>query len=135
VFEAYAPGVSEPVAVGGRYDALGARFGTDRASVGFAIRIDMLHRALVPQARNGTPRQGVVVADGFGAEAATARSLRGAGLAAVVVGADADAERLAEEDDWRYVVRREGPGFAVLDRRTGERFSCGRPEEVLPSRA
>jgi ATP phosphoribosyltransferase regulatory subunit len=134
VFEAYAPGVSEPVAVGGRYDALGARFGTDRAAVGFAIGLDLLHRALAPLARSGAPRQGAVVADGLGAEAETARALRAAGLAAVALDAAADAERLAEEDDWRYVVRRDGPGFAVHDRRSGERFSCGRPEEVLPSR-
>ena len=30
VFEAYAPGVGTPIAMGGRYDGLGARFGCDR---------------------------------------------------------------------------------------------------------
>ena len=135
VFEAYAPGVSEPVAVGGRYDGLGARFGTDRAAVGFAIGLELLHRSLAPRSRPDGPRLGAVVVGGFGPEADTARSRRAAGIAvAVASDAPADAEAIADEDDWRYVVRRDGPGFSVRDRRSGERFSCGRPEEVLPSR-
>ena len=46
VFEAYAPGVGLPIASGGRYDGLLARFGWDIPAVGFAISLDRLEQAL-----------------------------------------------------------------------------------------
>lgn len=135
VFEAYAPGVSEPVAVGGRYDALGARFGHDRAAVGFAVGLELLHRALAQHARTAEPLRGAVVAGGLDDGAQTCRALRAAGLPAIAAtgGAD-DAARLAEEDGWRYVVVRNGAEHEVLDRADGSTLRCSRPEEVLPSR-
>lgn len=49
VLEAYAPGVGVPVAAGGRYDGLAERFGRPRPAVGFAIALDVLHRAVVAE--------------------------------------------------------------------------------------
>ncbi len=46
VFEAYAPGVGLPIASGGRYDGLLARFDWDIPGVGFAIGLDRLEEAL-----------------------------------------------------------------------------------------
>lgn len=46
VFEAYAPGVGLPIASGGRYDGLLARFDWDIPAVGFAIGLDRLEEAL-----------------------------------------------------------------------------------------
>jgi len=47
VFEAYAPGVGLPIASGGRYDGLMARFDWEIPAVGCAISLDRLHEALV----------------------------------------------------------------------------------------
>jgi ATP phosphoribosyltransferase regulatory subunit HisZ len=46
IFEAYAPGVGLPIATGGRYDGLLAKFDWDVPGVGFAIAMDRLHDAL-----------------------------------------------------------------------------------------
>jgi ATP phosphoribosyltransferase regulatory subunit len=47
VFEVISPHVGAPIAAGGRYDDLLARYGADRAATGFAVAIPSLHRALV----------------------------------------------------------------------------------------
>lgn len=47
VFEVVSPHVGAPIAAGGRYDGLLARYGSDRAATGFAIAVPLLHRALV----------------------------------------------------------------------------------------
>lgn len=47
VFEVVSPGVGAPIAMGGRYDGLLARYGADRAATGFAINVPLLHQALV----------------------------------------------------------------------------------------
>jgi ATP phosphoribosyltransferase regulatory subunit len=46
IVEAYAPGVGLPVATGGRYDGLPARFGWDIPGVGFAVAVDRAADAL-----------------------------------------------------------------------------------------
>jgi ATP phosphoribosyltransferase regulatory subunit len=46
IVEAYAPGVGLPVATGGRYDGLLARFGWDIPGVGFAVAVDRAADAL-----------------------------------------------------------------------------------------
>jgi ATP phosphoribosyltransferase regulatory subunit len=46
LLEAYAPGVGLPLASGGRYDGLVARFGWDIPGVGFAIAVDRAADAL-----------------------------------------------------------------------------------------
>lgn len=136
VLEAYAPGAGAPVAQGGRYDGLGARFGVPRPAVGFSIELELLHRAV---AAAGDPtvalRTGVVLVGGMDDERAAAAALRSAGMPVVGLPAgDARAEDVAAADGWRYVARRDGDGFAVADRLRGETFACARLEEVLPSR-
>ena len=137
VFEAYAPGVGEPVAMGGRYDGLGARFGRARPAVGFAIVLDVLHRALMTAGAATAPRrEGVVLVGGLDQDPGAAAAARRTGLAVVALPAsdDARAEALAEADGWRFVARPAGDGYAVLDRATGERRSgVARLEEALPS--
>jgi ATP phosphoribosyltransferase regulatory subunit len=137
VFEAYAPGVGEPVAMGGRYDGLAGRFGRERPAVGFAIVLDALHRALMASgAAPAPPREGVVLVGGLDEDPAAAAAARRAGIAVVALAAADDdrAEELAAADGWRFVARPGGDGYAVLDRLTGERRSgVARLEEALPS--
>ena len=138
VFEAYAPGVGEPIAMGGRYDGLAGRFGRSRPAVGFAVTLDLLHRALTgAEAGPAPPRDGLVLVGGLDDDPRGAAAARRRGLPVVALAAsDGDrAERLAEADGWRFVARREGPGYSVLDRATGRRTSCARLEEALPSTA
>ena len=47
VFQVTVPDLGFPIAAGGRYDGLLARFGTDRAATGFGIAVPHLHQALV----------------------------------------------------------------------------------------
>ena len=133
VFEAYTPGAGAPVAVGGRYDGVGARFGRSRPAVGFAITLALLHRALGENGRwADVPRDGVVLVGGLDAELDAAREARDRGLVVVALPAgDERAEGLAEADGWRWVARRSGPGFSVLDRASGERFECPSLAEAL----
>ena len=137
VFEGYAPGVGEPVAMGGRYDGLAGRFGRARPAVGFAIVLDPLHRALMAGGAASPPaREGVVLVGGLDEDPAGAAAARRSGVAVVALPAsDGDrAEALAAADGWRFVARRDGDGYAVLDRATGERRSgLARLEEALPS--
>lgn len=49
IFKAYTYDVGEPVAGGGRYDKLIGQFGHERASIGFAITVDLLHQAVQRQ--------------------------------------------------------------------------------------
>lgn len=138
VYEAYAPGVGEPIAMGGRYDGLAARFGRPRPAVGFAIALDALHRALLAaDAPAEPPREGVVLVGGLDDDAAGAAAARRAGTAVVALAsADGDrAEALAAADGWRFVARRAGDGYELLDRASGERWSSARLEEALPSPA
>lgn len=46
IFEIYAPGISEMIGSGGRYDGLLKKFGLDVPATGFAIDVDILHKAL-----------------------------------------------------------------------------------------
>jgi ATP phosphoribosyltransferase regulatory subunit len=131
VLEAYAPGVGSPVAMGGRYDGLAARFGRARPAVGVAISLDLLHRALAPAAGRGALRAGLVLVGGLEEELEAARALRARGIPVVALPAgDAAAEGLADADGWRYVVRRDGAGYEVLDRERGERLECAALEEA-----
>jgi len=133
VFEAYAARVGVPVAVGGRYDGLGARFGRDRPAVGFAITLEPLHRALAGQEdAPAAPRAGLVLVGGMDEEIGAARDLRAIGVPVIALEAgDASAETLAESDGWRYVARREGEVYRVLDRLSGDRSEGRRLLEMV----
>lgn len=132
VFEAYAPGESVPVAVGGRYDALIQRFGGQRAAVGYAIALDVLQRALDRRGLGSAElRAGVVVCDGLGAGLPLAAGLRAAGLVAIGAPGDrAGAERLARADGWRYVAEADGAAVRVDDLVTGRSWSVASAEAV-----
>ena len=134
VFEAYGPGATEPLAVGGRYDALGARFGAPRPAIGFAVSLDQLHRAVLA-APGGLAvlDEGIVLVGGLDAHAETAAAARADGIVVIALSA-ADAERadaLAAADNWRYVARPEHGGtLSVVDRAFGERRVVRNLKEV-----
>lgn len=128
VFEAYGPGAAEPLGAGGRYDALGARFGTDRPAIGFAVSLDQVHRAVLAGADAADAlRDGVVLVGGLDTHAALAARARADGITVVALaaGEDGRADALADADGWRFVARpgRDG-AVEVLDRARGERRAC-----------
>ena len=133
VVEAYAPGVGAPIAVGGRYDELAARFGRTRPAVGFAITLDLLHQALI--AADGAPappRAGVVLVGALDDDPGLAADLRAAGVPVVAVaGAGDDPEALAAADGWRWVARPSAEGYSVLDRATGETAAHARLQDAV----
>jgi ATP phosphoribosyltransferase regulatory subunit len=77
VFQVTVPDLGFPIATGGRYDGLLARFGADRAATGFGIAVPHLHQALVTagwQAPAGSPL--LVLAPDDGDDAATSATRR-----------------------------------------------------------
>ncbi len=114
VIEAYAPGVSSPVAVGGRYDGLGARFGRPRPAVGVAVTLDLLHHA-VGAAEVSEP-VGVVVVGGSDDRVTAAAMLRALGVPVVAVASrHPDPEAFARADGRRYVATPGKGGWRVRD--------------------
>lgn len=102
IFEGYGPDLGRPLAQGGRYDSLLARFGRPAPATGFAVHMDRVGEVL---ARSGSlpslPRLDAAVAwSGSGLEAALriGASLRLFGMRAVV---DTEARSLAAARDWR----------------------------------
>ncbi len=90
IFEAWAPGVGLPVASGGRYDELLARFEWDVPAVGFAIALDRLRDALDEAGRlPGAPAAPLAFAGGF-EEPERVAELRRAGVAVAALAGDAD---------------------------------------------
>jgi len=51
IFEAYGPEVGRPVAQGGRYDGLLARFGRPSPATGFVVQLDLVHEMLASASR------------------------------------------------------------------------------------
>jgi ATP phosphoribosyltransferase regulatory subunit len=114
VIEAYAPGVAAPVAVGGRYDGLGARFGRPRSAVGVAVTLELLHHAV--GGPEGIEPTGVVVVGGLDERVTAAAMLRATGVPVVAVPLKhRDAEALAAADGRRYVARPVKAGWRVID--------------------
>jgi ATP phosphoribosyltransferase regulatory subunit len=135
VFEAYGAGATEPLAVGGRYDSLGARFGAPRPAIGFAVSLDQLHRAVLTAP--GAPtllEEGVVLVGGLDTHAEMAAAARADGVVVIALATD-DAERadaLAAADNWRYVARPEHGGtVSVHDRAWGEKRVARSLKEAL----
>ena len=134
VIEAYAAGAALPVAQGGRYDGLAARFGTPRPAVGFTIELELLHRALAGGDGSVDLEFGVVLVGGLDAELALASQLRAAGIPVVALGAaDTRADALAAAEGWRFVAHRTGDGLAIFDRVTGVGTMSTTPMEDLSS--
>lgn len=114
VIEAHAAGATAPVAVGGRYDGLAARFGRSRAAVGVAVALDSLHHAAGRAAEQ--PPSGVVLVGGSDERIPDALALRARGIAVVGVPAGyAGADALARADGRRFVARPDGARWAVHD--------------------
>lgn len=91
VFEVVSPTVGAPIAAGGRYDDLLARYGTARPATGFAIAVPLLHQALVADGWKVTSQRPLLSVDeGAGsARLRVAAALRRRG-ADVVLGSVAD---------------------------------------------
>lgn len=118
VIEAYAARAMAPVAAGGRYDGLAERFGRPRPAVGVAVALDLLHHAVGRGAER--PDSGVVLVGGSDTCVAEAAALRAAGVPVVGLrDGDPDADALALADGRRFVVRRDGEGWAVRDAISG----------------
>ena len=126
VFEAYVEGESMPLAVGGRYDGLGERFGRGRTAVGVAIALGPLHRAIAARRGADTPlRFGVVLCGGLDTELALATTIRATGTPVIGAALDAErAEQLAAEDGWRFVASHTPSGIELFDRDSGTRHSA-----------
>jgi ATP phosphoribosyltransferase regulatory subunit len=114
IFEAYSPGVGLPIATGGRYDGLLARFEWDVPGVGFAIALDRLHDALEEAGAAPAPPAPALAFVGGLDEPARAAELRRAGLrvACLPRGASAGPPRLRREGG-AYVL--ELPGAAPVE--------------------
>ncbi|MFN8110954.1 MAG: ATP phosphoribosyltransferase regulatory subunit [Thermoleophilia bacterium] len=133
VLEAYAHGVGEPIAQGGRYDSLSARFGHFRAAVGWSVELELLHRALAHEAAAPADHvRGVVLCGGLGAHAGLASALRAEGVPVVCLpDGDTRAEAVAAADGWRFVVAPEGGEMVVLDRSSGVRLRTDDPVAMV----
>jgi hypothetical protein len=75
-----------------------------------------------------------VLAGALEEEIETAAAIRASGWRVIAAtGGQAGAERLADEDGWRYAAWRDGSGYSVSDREQGKVIRGGRLEEVVPS--
>ena len=101
IFEAYGPELGRPVAQGGRYDGLLARFGRPSPATGFVVQLDLVHEMLVSGSRPpGLPRIDAALAwTGSGLRPALrlGSTLRLFGMRAVV---DTQARNPAEAKTW-----------------------------------
>lgn len=101
IFEGYGPDVGRPLAQGGRYDGLLARFGRPAPATGFMIHLDLVGELLQRAGAAGELRLDAAIAwarPGLEAALRLAASLRMFGMRAVV---DAEPRRLAEALEWR----------------------------------
>jgi len=105
IFEAWAPGVGLPIASGGRYDELPARFEWEVPGVGFAIALERLRDALDEAGRlPAAPPVPLAFAGGFD-EPEHVAELRRAGVAVAALPADtAPPAPSLRRDGGRYVL-------------------------------
>ncbi len=105
IFEGYGPDVGRPVAQGGRYDGLLARFGRPAAATGFVVQLDLVWEMLTRAARPpALPRIDAAIAwSGSGLKPALklGSTLRLFGMRAVV---DTQARDEAESKAWWRTV-------------------------------
>ena len=104
VFAAYAPGVANAIALGGRYDEVGKAFGRARPATGFSMDLRDLARAL-PEAKGALAIRAPHASDP--ALAAAIRRLRDAGEIVVVRLPGHAAEPVASDCD-RELAKRNG---------------------------
>ncbi len=123
VFQVTAPGLGFAIAAGGRYDALLARFGTDRPATGFGIAVPHLHQAVVAagwQPQSGAPLLVLAPASSDTATLAAAARLRTLGVAVAIgdvaeyAGQDVHRASVVDAEHVRYEgVTRDLEGFAT----------------------
>jgi ATP phosphoribosyltransferase regulatory subunit len=105
IFEGYGPDVGRPVAQGGRYDGLLARFGRPAAATGFVVQLDLIWEMLTRAARPpALPRIDAAIAwSGSGLKTALrlGSTLRLFGMRAVV---DTEARDAAQSKAWWRTV-------------------------------
>ena len=105
IFEGYGPDLGRPVAQGGRYDGLLARFGRPAPATGFVVQLDLVWEMLTHAARPpALPRLDAAVAwTGAGLETALrlGSTLRLFGMRAVV---DTEPRGEAEAQAWWHAV-------------------------------
>jgi len=125
VFQITVPDLGFPIANGGRYDDLLARFGADRPATGFGIAIPHLHQALVAvgwQAPSESPLLTLVAHEDDATTLRVATALRSAGIAVAIgdvaehAGQDVRRARVVDEAHLEYegVVRAVEAVIAVL---------------------
>jgi ATP phosphoribosyltransferase regulatory subunit len=105
IFEGYGPDLGRPLAQGGRYDRLLARFGRPAPATGFVVHLDLVSEALGRAGRlPGLPRLDAAVAwtaPGLRQALRVGASLRLFGMRAVV---DTQGRALGAAREWRGVI-------------------------------
>ncbi len=105
IFEGYGPDFGRPVAQGGRYDGLLARFGRPAAATGFVVQLDLVSEMLTRAARaRSLPRLDAAVAwsgSGLATALRLGSTLRLFGMRAVV---DTEARAEREAKGWWRAV-------------------------------
>ena len=125
VFQVTVPDLGFPIATGGRYDRLLARFGADRAATGFGIAIPHLHQALVAagwQPQTDSPLLVLTPGTDDAATLRVAAAMRAAGIAVAIgdvadgAGQDIRRARVIDEAHVEYegVARAIEAAIAVL---------------------
>lgn len=125
VFQITVAGLGFPVANGGRYDRLLARFGADRPATGFGIAVPHLHQALVAAGWQAPSDSPLLILTPHQDDATTLRvaaALRAAGIAVAIgdvaehAGQDVRRARIVDDGHLEYesVVRAIEAVVAVL---------------------
>ncbi len=125
VFQITVPDLGYPIANGGRYDSLLARFGADRPATGFGIAIPHLHQALVAAGWQAPSESPLLILAPHEDDATTLRvatAVRSAGIAVAIgdvaehAGQDVRRARIVDEAHLEYegVVRAVEAVVAVL---------------------
>ena len=101
IFEGYGPDLGQPVAQGGRYDGLLAKFGRPAAATGFVVQLDLVSEVL---ASPRLPRIDAAIAwsgSGLSTALRLGSTLRLFGMRAIV---DTEARGAAEAKSWWQAV-------------------------------
>jgi len=105
IFEGYGPELGRPVAQGGRYDGLLARFGRPAPATGFMVQLDLVAEMLTHASRPpALPRLDAAIAwsgDGLGTALRLGATLRLFGMRAVV---DTESRGSGEARAWWHAV-------------------------------
>jgi ATP phosphoribosyltransferase regulatory subunit len=104
IFEAYGPDLGQPVAQGGRYDGLLARFGRSAPATGFMVQLDLVSEMLSRATGSRTPRVDAAISwssSGLMTALRIGSTLRLLGMRAVV---DTEAREQVDAKAWWTAV-------------------------------